>query len=229
MMDAGIMNINSIKHRSIESATNTDLVINMFHLTFKSKRFMFFGIIFDLVGLLFNMYDGIIKYFGYVLLLISGILIFMQSNVGIITIIIGVLLIIIISIIFGFILLFLGLLIIGIILLLTHKYKFEFKFLFGKLHVKISSLIFSIVKEYLISKLDYIIIDQMYVENDEEGRENALSIGNEQNRIPSKIIINSIDEGYEEIFNDSGDPPLFTNDEVQFFNQFMKNNINKNQ
>ena len=140
----------------------------------------------------------------------------MQSNVGIITIIIGVLLIIIISIIFGFILLFLGLLIIGIILLLTHKYKFEFKFLFGKLHVKISSLIFSIVKEYLISKLDYIIIDQMYVENDEEG-----------SRIPSKIIINSIDEGFEEIFSDSGDPPLFTNDEVQFFNQFMKNNINR--
>ena len=227
MMDSGIMKFNSIKHRSIESATNTDLVINMFHLTFKSKRFIIFGIIFDLVGLLFNMYDGIIKYFGYVLLLISGILIFIQSNVGIITIIIGVLLIIIISIIFGFILLFLGLLIIGIILLLTHKYKFEFKFLFGKLHVKISSLIFSIVKEYLISKLDYIIIDQMHVEN-EEGRENALFIGNEQNRISSKIIIKSIDEGYEEIFNDSGVPPLFTNDEVQFFNQFMKNNINKN-
>ena len=68
----------------------------------------------------------------------------------------------------------------------------------------------------------------MYVENDEEGRENALSIGSEQNKISSKIIINSIDEGNEEIFNGSGDPPLFTNDEVQFFNQFMKVNINKN-
>ena len=66
----------------------------------------------------------------------------------------------------------------------------------------------------------------MHVEN-EEGRENALSIGNEQNRISSKIIIKSIDEGYEEIFNDSGVPPLFTNDEVQFFNQFMKANINR--
>ena len=27
--------------------------------------------------------------------------------------------------------------------------------------------------------------------------------------------------------NGSGNPPLFTNDEVQFFNQFMKDNINR--
>ena len=40
-------------------------------------------------------------------------------------------------------------------------------------------------------------------------------------------LINSIDEGYDEIFSGSGKPPLFTNDEVQFFNQFMKININK--
>ena len=45
----------------------------------------------------------------------------------------------------------------------------------------------------------------------------------------SVFVADSIDEGFEEIFSDSGDPPLFTNDEVQFFNQFMKNNINKNQ
>ena len=69
----------------------------------------------------------------------------------------------------------------------------------------------------------------MPVENDEEGRENALSIGSEQNKISSKIIIKyiDIDEGFEENFNGSGNPPLFTNDEVQFFNQFMKDNINR--
>ena len=117
--------------------------------------------------------------------------------------------------------------IIVISLIVTIKYKFEFNFIVEKLIVKISGLIFSTDKEYLISKLDYIIIDQMHVENDEEGRENALSIGSEQNKIPSKIIINSIDEGFEEIFNGSGNPPLFTNDEVQFFNQFMKANINR--
>ena len=150
---------------------------------------------------------------------------------GIIGLIIGLFLIIIKSKIFGYILLCLGgiLLIIGIILFVTIKYKFEFNFIVEKLIVKISGLISSTDKEYLISKLDYIIIDQMHVENDEEGRENALSIGSEQNKIPSKIIINSIDEGFEEIFNGSGNPPLFTNDEVQFFNQFMKNNINKKQ
>ena len=215
MIEEETGNFNTIRHRSIESATNTDLVIN---LTFKSKRFIFFGLIYVIIGsLLIKKDDGVIKYFGFTLLIIREILIFKQLIVAIITIIIGVLLIYV-STIFGIILLVLGgvLLIIGIILLLTHKYKFEFKFLFGKLHVKISSLIFSIVKEYLISKLDYIIIDQMYVENDEEG-----------SRIPSKIIINSIDGGYEEIFNDSGDPPLFTNDEVQFFNEFMKVNINR--
>jgi len=35
-----------------------------------------------------------------------------------------------------------------------------------------------------------------------------------QNGIPIKIIINSIDDGYEEIFSASGDPPFFTKDEV---------------
>ena len=68
----------------------------------------------------------------------------------------------------------------------------------------------------------------MYVENDDdEGKGISVSIGDEQNGIQSKIIINSIDDGLEEIFNGSGDPPLFTNDEVQFFNQFMKANINR--
>ena len=192
MIEEETSNFNSIKHRSIEYASGSNLKINIPNLIFLPK---------------------------------------ILSIVGIIGLIIGLFLIIIKSKIFGYILLCLGgiLLIIGIILFETIKYKFEFNFIVEKLIVKISGLIFSTDKEYLISKLDYIIIDQMHVENDEEGRENALSIGSEQNKIPSKIIINSIDEGFEEIFNDSGDPPLFTNDEVQFFNQFMKNNINKNQ
>ena len=121
----------------------------------------------------------------------------------------------------GYILLSLGLasFIVGIILLLNVKYKFEFSFQGEKIIVKIGGLIFTNTKEYLISKLDYIIIDQMHVENDDEGEE----------EIPSKIIINSIEEGYDEIFSGAGKPPLFTNDEVQFFNQFMKDHINKKQ
>jgi hypothetical protein len=123
-----------------------------------------------------------------------------------------------ISLVVGGLLLCLGVL--GIIIGIKPPPTLELSFQDQNLIVKKSGLIFSTDKEYLISKLDYIIIDQMHVENDEEGRENALSIG-------TKIIINYIDEGFEEIFNGSGNPPLFTNDEVQFFNQFMKNNINR--
>ena len=55
----------------------------------------------------------------------------------------------------------------------------------------------------------------MEVENDDdEGKGISVSVGDEQNGIPIKIIINSIDDGYEEIFSASGDPPFFTKDEV---------------
>ena len=152
---------------------------------------------------------------------------------GIILLIIGSLLIIMLEgkkQFWGYLILSIGVIfiIIGIYFLITIKYKFEFSFQGQKLILtKTSCLCSNDQTQYFISKLDYIIIDQMHVENDEEGRENALSIGSEQNKIPSKIIINSIDEGFEEIFNGSGNPPLFTNDEVQFFNQFMKANINR--
>ena len=100
------LNFNSIRHRSIESATNTNLVINinlnMFHLKFNSIIFIIFGIIFEMVGsLLINMNDGIIKYFGFALLIIGVILIFILSIEEMITMIIGVLFRKIISIIFG--------------------------------------------------------------------------------------------------------------------------------
>ena len=95
----------AIRHRSIESATNTNLVINinlnMFHLQFNSIIFIIFGIIFEMVGsLLINMNDGIIKYFGFALLIIGVILIFILSIEETITMIIGVLFRKIISIIF---------------------------------------------------------------------------------------------------------------------------------
>ena len=100
------VNFNSIKHRSIESATKSNLVIkinlNMFHLTFNSIKFIIFGIIFEIVvRLLINMNDGIIKYFGFALLIIGVILIFILSIEEMITMIIGVLFRKIISIIFG--------------------------------------------------------------------------------------------------------------------------------
>ena len=96
----------AIRHRSIESATNTNLVINinlnMFHSTFNSIIFKIFGIIFEIVvRLLINMNDGIIKYFGFALLIIGVILIFILSYEETITMIIRVLFINIISIIFG--------------------------------------------------------------------------------------------------------------------------------
>jgi hypothetical protein len=99
------VNFNSIKHRSIESATKSNLVIkinlNMFHLTFNSIKFIIFGIIFEIVvRLLINMNDGIIKYFGFALLIIGVILIFILSIEETITMIIGVLFRKIISIIF---------------------------------------------------------------------------------------------------------------------------------
>ena len=191
-MEDNTTNFDSIKHRSIEYASGSNLIINISNLIFLPKILSIGGIIGLIIGLFLIIIKS--KIFGYILLCLGGIL-----------------------------------LIIGIILFSTIKYKFEFNFIVEKLIVKISGLISSTDKEYLISKLDYIIIDQMHVENDEEGRENALSIGSEQNKIPSKIIINSIDEGFEEIFNGSGNPPLFTNDEVQFFNQFMQANINKKQ
>ena len=194
-MEDNTTNFDSIKHRSIEYASGSNLKINISNLIFLPKILSIGGIIGLIIGTFLTIVKSSeIKYIGYILLSSGGIVI-----------------------------------IIDISLIVTIKYKFEFNFIVEKLIVKISGLIFSTDKEYLISKLDYIIIDQMHVENDEEGRENALSIGSEQNKIPSKIIINSIDEGFEEIFNGSGNPPLFTNDEVQFFNQFMKNNINKKQ
>ena len=119
------VNFNSIKHRSIESATKSNLVIkinlNMFHSTFNSIIFKIFGIIFEIVvRLLINMNDGIIKYFGFALLIIGVILIFILSIEEMITMIIGVLFRKIISIIFGNISLVLRgvLLIIGKILFL---------------------------------------------------------------------------------------------------------------
>ena len=196
MEEEEIPNFNSIKHRSIESASKTDLLINMSDLIFKAIIFTIIGLILEII--FYSSYDksqkkSMLKYLQYCLA-ITGIIL----STG------------------------------GIYFLITIKYKFEFSFQGQKLILKISSFFYSNkIRQYFISKLDYIIIDQIHVEKDGEGRENALSIGNQQEEIPSKIIVNSIEEGYEEIFSGSGKPPLFTNDEVQFFNQFMKVNINR--
>ena len=195
-MEDNTTNFDSIKHRSIVSASGSNLVINISNLIFLPIILIIVGIIIVIIGTFLNkVKSSVIKYIGYISLVVGGLLLCL-GELGII---------------------------IGIISPLTLELSFQDQ----NLIVKKSGLIFSTDKEYLISKLDYIIIDQMHVENDEEGRENALSIGSEQNKIPSKIIINSIDEGYEEIFNGAGNPPLFTNDEVLFFNQFMKANINR--
>ena len=195
-MEDNTTNFDSIKHRSIVSASGSNLVINISNLIFLPIILIIVGIIIVIIGTFLNkVKSSVIKYIGYISLVVGGLLLCL-GELGII---------------------------IGIISPLTLELSFQDQ----NLIVKKSGLIFSTDKEYLISKLDYIMIDQMHVENDEEGRENALSIGSEQNKIPSKIIINSIDEGYEEIFNGAGNPPLFTNDEVQFFNQFMRNNINR--
>ena len=200
MEDEGTTNFNSIKHRSIVSASGSNLVINISNLVINISNLVtqiiliIVGIIFGMIGIILTIFKSSVRY---------------------------------ISLVVGGLLLCLGVL--GIIIGIKPPPTLELSFQDQNLIVKKSGLIFSTDKEYLISKLDYIIIDQMPVENDEEGRENALSIGSEQNKISSKIIIKyiDIDEGFEEIFNGSGNPPLFTNDEVQFFNQFMKNNINK--
>ena len=110
----------------------------------------------------------------------------------------------------------------------TLKFKFLFNFGSNNLHFNKSGYFCSTNKDYLISNLDYIIIDQIHVENDDDNRNGqSVSIGDDQNGIQCKIIINSINKGVEEVFSGSGQPPLFTNDEVQFFNQFMKDNINR--
>ena len=196
MIEKETSNFNSIRHRSIVSASGSNLVINISNLIFLPKILSIWGIIGLIIGTFLTIVkSSVIKHIGYIIISSGGIVI-----------------------------------IIDISLIVTIKYKFEFSFQGQKLILtKTSCLCSNDQTQYFISKLDYIIIDQMHVENDEEGRENALSIGSEKNEIPSKIIIKYIDEGFEEIFNGSGNPPLFTNDEVQFFNQFMKNNINKNQ
>ena len=193
-MEGGLHSFNNIKHRSIESATDTNLKINISKLTLIPKVFIVIGIIIDLIGYFIKRIDWtLLKFVGYTFELLGSIFF-----------------------------------IIGIYMFFTMKFKFIFNFEKKDLHFNKSGYLCSKDKDYSISNLDYIIIDQIHVENDDdEGKGTTVSIGDEQNGIPSKIIINSINEGFEEVFSGSGDPPLFTNDEVQFFNQFMKNNINR--
>ena len=192
-MKRGLPSFNDIKHRSIESATDTNLKIYISKLTLIPKVFIVIGIIFDLIGYFITRIDWtLLKFVGYTFELLGSIFF-----------------------------------IIGIYMFFTMKFKFIFNFEKKDLHFNKSGYLCSKDKDYSISNLDYIIIDQIHVDNDDEGKGTSVSIGDEQNGIPSKIIINSINEGFEEVFSGSGDPPLFTNDEVQFFNQFMKDNINR--
>ena len=189
MEEEEIPNFNSIKHKSIESATNTDLSIKISKLTFWPKIITFAGIIVIILSIFLILIKR--HKLDYISLSFGGILI-----------------------------------ITGTTFFIKLKYKFIFSFKGEKLILIYGGLICLNTKEYLISKLDYIIIDQIHVENDGEKR---FSDDEKQEEIPCKIIINSIEEGYEEVFSGYGNPPLFTNDEVQYFNQFMKVNINKKQ
>ena len=182
----------NIKHRSIQSAKNNNLIINISSLTLIPKIFTIIGIIFDVIGYIIPK-NTFIRLLAYIFLFIGSIFF-----------------------------------IIGVIMFFTLKYKFIFNFEGDKLNFTKCSLLLSNTESYLISNLDYIIIDQIHVENDDDNRNGqSISIGDEQNGIQCKIIINSINKGVEEVFSGSGQPPLFTNDEVQFFNQFMKVNINR--
>ena len=182
----------SIKHRSIESAKNNNLIINISSLTLIPKIFTIIGIIFDVIGYIIPK-NSFIRFLAYIFLFIGSIFF-----------------------------------IIGVIMFFTLKYKFIFNFEGDKLNFTKCSFFLSNNESYLISNLDYIIIDQIHVENDDDNRNGqSVSIGDDQNGIQCKIIINSINKGVEEVFSGSGQPPLFTNDEVQFFNQFMKVNINR--
>ncbi len=195
MLEVNLANsFKSIKHRSIVSASNTNLLINVSNVKLLPKLFIILGLVFLFTGRFICIINIlIIPYIGYFFITL------------------------------GFIFL-IG----GVYLFLTLKYKFEFTFKGQKLILSSSGFLFTNTQQYFVSQLDYIIIDQMEVENDDdEGKGISVSVGDEQNGIPIKIIINSIDDGIEEIFKASGDPPLFTNDEVQFFNEFMKVNINR--
>ena len=187
------MNFIEIKHRSIESATDDNLLVNISSLTLIPKLFT------KIIGGIFFYVISFLLYFLRFLVWVSYI-------------------ILIIGTIFLFV---------GMYMFFTLKFKFNFHFEGDNLIFTKSGFICPDNKIYSISKLDYIIIDQMHVEND-DGNQNgqSVSIGDDQNGIPTKIIINSIDEGFDEIFSGSGDPPLFTNDEVQYFNQYMKDHIN---
>ena len=197
MEDEQLPLFNSIKHRSIASVNtlNTSITDRDTSQTPKELKVIIPNILLTMKAFIFV---------GIIPMPIGSIMILIEYSV-----IKGI----------GYIILFSGgfLFSYGIYLCFTIKYIFEFYFIGPKLKVKIIGFCCPTTKEYLISKLDYIIIDQMHVENDDEGEE----------EIPAKIVINSIEEGYDEIFSGSGKPPLFTNDEVQFFNQFMKININK--
>ena len=193
MEEEEIPNFNSIKHKSIELATNTDLSMKISKLTFWPKIITFGGIIVIILSIFLILIKR--HKLDYISLSFGGILI-----------------------------------ITGTTFFIKLKYKLIFSFKGEKLILIYGGLICLNTKEYLISKLDYIIIDQIHVENDDDNRNGqSVSIGDDQNGIQCKIIINSINKGVEEVFSGSGQPPLFTNDEVQFFNQFMKVNINKKQ
>ena len=155
------MNFNEIKHRSIESATDDNLLVNISSLTLIPKVFTLIGVIFYVISFLLYFLRFLV-WISYIIAIIGTIFLF-----------------------------------VGIYMFFTLKFKFNFHFEGDNLN---------------------------FTKSNQNGQ--SVSIGDDQNGIPTKIIINSIDEGYDEIFSGSGDPPLFTNDEVQYFNQYMKDHIN---
>ena len=169
-MEGGLSSFNDIKHRSIESATDTNLKINISKLTLIPKVFIVIGIRFVLIGYFITRIDWtLLKFVGYTFEFLGSIFF-----------------------------------IIGIYMFFTMKFKFIFNFEKKDLHFNKSGYLCSKDKVYSISNLDYIIIDQIHVENDDdEGKGTTVSIGDEQNGIPSKIIINTINEGFEEVFSGS--------------------------
>ena len=66
-MEGGLHSFNNIKHRSIESATDTNLKINISKLTLIPKVFIVIGIIFVLIGYFITRIDWtLLKFVGYI-------------------------------------------------------------------------------------------------------------------------------------------------------------------
>ena len=90
MEDEGTTNFNSIKHRSIEYASGSNLVINISNLIFLPIILIIVGIIIVIIGTFLNkVKSSVIKYIGYISLVVGGLLLCLGELGIIIGILVG--------------------------------------------------------------------------------------------------------------------------------------------